>query len=103
MTSQCTLRRKLKDIRFKYGVNAYVYFIKYHVCQNCSEARLVVLNIHHISGRKVDEFKTLCFNCHMFEHNKNRKEETFLSCIQKRKEKELINEEKKQKNITTFK
>lgn len=77
---RCTLKRKIKDIRYKYGTMAVEYFLLNNVCELCSENRLVVLNIHHVYGKNFENFKTLCFNCHMLEHNKEREFDTFLSC-----------------------
>lgn len=74
------LKRKLKDLKYKYGELAVEYFLSKPVCEVCGEERLVVLNIHHVHGKKVNEFKTLCFNCHMIEHNPSISNVTYSSC-----------------------
>jgi hypothetical protein len=97
MVSICTLKRKIKDIRYKYGESAVKYFIKYPTCEICDENRLIVLNIHHIEGKKIDKFKTLCFNCHMIEHYEERSKDTYNSCIEKCKTNEMNKKNKHEK------
>jgi hypothetical protein len=62
--------RKLIDLRYRYGAAAGDYFEANPVCEvaECAEDRIAVLNVHHKHGKAVDEFQTLCFNCHMLEH-----------------------------------
>jgi len=60
---------KLIGLRFNYGQAAHDHFAEFPSCQDCGEKRIAVLTVHHIHGRKVDIFRTLCFNCHMLEHS----------------------------------
>jgi hypothetical protein len=39
-------------------------------CEECGEGRLAALTVHHLEGKHIKAFKTLCFNCHMLEHSK---------------------------------
>lgn len=66
------MSRKLTGLRHNYGNAAADYFLVNPRCEDCGEDRIVVLTIHHLHGKKVDEFRTLCFNCHMLTHSKHK-------------------------------
>lgn len=87
-------KRKIKDIRYKYGKSAVEHFLKFPFCQNCLDERLITLNIHHVLGKNHEVYKTLCFNCHMIEHNREYANETLASCQKKQSEK--LNKNKQQ-------
>lgn len=84
--------RKSADIKYKYGALAQEYFTDHPYCEKCKEEKLACLNIHHPRGKKVDEFITLCANCHMVEHATNigsgtyRDEIEWIQSVKKRKE-----------------
>lgn len=62
-------KRKIVDLRHKYGDEEANYFKDNPVCETCGEERLVCLTVHHIHGVKnSSKVKTLCFNCHMIVH-----------------------------------
>lgn len=90
------MKRKIKDIRFHYGQAAVEYFEKNCSCEHCGEERLIVLNVHHTHGRKVESFKILCFNCHMLEHNKKEAHKTFDSCIKEHEKQRDLHSRKDQ-------
>lgn len=60
--------KKTTSIRYKYGQKAAEYFEAHPKCEKCTEVRICTLNIHHRHGKSVEEFETLCFNCHMAYH-----------------------------------
>jgi hypothetical protein len=62
-------RRKVADMRHRYGAAAADYFIVHPECERCHEPRISTLTLHHKQGKKVEEFEVLCFNCHMLEHS----------------------------------
>ena len=83
----------MRDIRYLYGKPAADYFSMNTCCKKCYEDRLVLLCIHHTKGKDVDvdvdEFETLCHNCHMLEHNAKNGEETYdnyVKIVEKRKQ-----------------
>lgn len=65
------LKIKLNTIRWSYGALAYAHFSANPVCSSCGEDRLVTLAIHHVEGKSVEKFDTLCHNCHAVHHAKN--------------------------------
>jgi hypothetical protein len=65
---QNPMRRKIKDIRHLYGSNAADHFSQFPQCKQCGEVRIVCLTIHHVGGRSIDAFDTLCLNCHALVH-----------------------------------
>jgi hypothetical protein len=80
-------KRKVKDIRYNYGESAVQHFIANPICEHCGEERMVVLNIHHTAGKLVEDYKTLCHNCHMLEHNPRIAHETYATHLQDELEK----------------
>jgi len=94
MTIKCTLKIKLAGLKYNYGPKACKYFIDNHACENCLENRLVLLNIHHTHGKSEDNFMTLCFNCHMLEHNENNASTTYEDCMIRDEEKNKIKSQK---------
>lgn len=94
MATKDPLKRKLHDIKHKYGQGAVLYFIKNPTCERCLEARLVTLSIHHVKGKSIDEFETLCFNCHMLLHSTRSGEATFKSCMSKEEGRREVRKEK---------
>jgi hypothetical protein len=69
MPSKNPFTRKLHDLRYLYGAAAAWYFRQHPVCEHCGEKRIAVLTLHHLYGKAVNIFRTLCFNCHMAVHS----------------------------------
>ena len=80
-------KRKLQEIKYNYGVKASEYLKRNTKCEDCGEPRMLVLNIHHTQGKKIEEFKTLCHNCHMIEHSTTNKEYTHETYLNEEKQK----------------
>ena len=64
--------RKWHDLKYLYGIEAADYFKAHPACQHCPEKRIATLTVHHTKGRQINEFETLCFNCHMIHHAKHK-------------------------------
>jgi hypothetical protein len=62
------LSNKLGWIKKRYGAEARSHFEQNPLCEVCFEKRLACLAIHHIEGKNVESFRTLCHNCHAVEH-----------------------------------
>ena len=86
--------RKLNQIRYAYGKEAMKYFVEHPYCETCHEERIVVLNVHHTDGKKVNNFKILCHNCHMVLHNPHLADETAAKYIERVKHKEDVKDAK---------
>jgi|DEB0MinimDraft_6_1074348.scaffolds.fasta_scaffold79845_3 transposase-like protein len=95
---KCPLKLKLKDLRYKYGESAKEYFREHYKCESCGEDRLAVLTLHHTKGKKVEEYQTLCFNCHMLIHSKT-PEHTAEMSIRKDTKRTLKSEAIRVRNI----
>ncbi len=76
------LKKKINYLRYNYGQPEADYFLNNPVCEECLEDRLVLLAIHHVHGKNIDKFKTVCLNCHMLEHTPKSKHHTYKSCMQ---------------------
>ena len=55
-------------MRYNYGEEEAEYFKNTPYCESCPEERLATLCIHHVYGKTVKKFKTLCHNCHALVH-----------------------------------
>lgn len=87
MIKSC-FKRKLADIKHRYGNEAVKHFVSFPYCENCGEKRIVCLAIHHIKGKKINEFQTLCLNCHIFVHSPKCKNFTYENEVKLEKQKE---------------
>lgn len=70
-------KRKLCDLKHRYGQHEANYFALNPYCEKCPERRIAALTVHHIKGRSNSEVQTLCFNCHMILHSPNSGEWTY--------------------------
>lgn len=84
------IKRKCNYLTNRYGKNAAEYFLNFPKCEKCGEERLACLAVHHKHGKKVDEFQTLCFNCHMVVHAKKSGNLTFKDVQQKEDHKKKL-------------
>lgn len=82
MTTNNPAKRKIKDIKHNYGTNAVAYFKKFPFCERCKENRIVLLQVHHKHGKKVELFEILCSNCHALEHNPEIAKMTYEDCVE---------------------
>lgn len=60
--------KKLQDIKYNYGELASNHLKAHPVCKVCYERRIACLAVHHVHGKSVDVFETLCCNCHAIRH-----------------------------------
>lgn len=71
------LLQKLWFIEKHYGAAARAHFVEHPECDRCPEQRLSCLAVHHREGKLVEEFETLCHNCHAVHHGSSL---TFEDC-----------------------
>jgi hypothetical protein len=97
--------RKLHDLKYAYGSEASDYFKNNPRCQRCPEERIAALTVHHTKGKNVNEFETLCFNCHMIHHSrhKNFTHEDHLKFIENKAKKPLVRKERYEKITARWK
>lgn len=92
MAYKSVFLKKCSYIKANYGIEAVEHFKKYPYCQRCPEKRLACLTIHHMHGKKVKKFKTLCFNDHVLGHAHKAGEATYeseLAWVMKQKERKI--------------
>lgn len=63
------LSNKLAWLKINYGEAARLYFVEHSRCERCPEDRLSALSVHHRQGKHVEDFETLCHNCHAIHHH----------------------------------
>ena len=97
--------RKWHDLKYLYGPEAAEYFKCNPRCQNCPERRIAALTVHHTKGKAFNEFETLCFNCHMIHHAKNKTftYEDHLKFVQSKVDKPKIYQERYEKITARWK
>ena len=93
---------KIAYIKNNYGQAAYDYFVSHTACESCGEERLACLTIHHLYGKNIEKFKTLCANCHAVVHATRLKSMTHkdhLKIVEIKQEEKHRRDERNQKII----
>jgi hypothetical protein len=77
MATKNPFRIKINSIKYHYGQRAADHFEANPFCLTCREKRIACLSVHHVHGKAVDVFETLCANCHLLHHAKRTRNYTY--------------------------